>query len=304
MTEAHDLEPVPTAGAVAVHHAPDDLERWVTGWLASYRSPATRRAYYDDLRAFTGWLASTAGVDDLRRVDRRTVDAYALHLEAGYAPATVARRLAALSSFYRFGQLEHGHDGPNPAERVRRPKLPNYSPRLGLNLSTAPPVIAAAEAAGTEARAVVALCFFAALRVSEALAVTGADIVTEAGHTVVRVTSKGGRADLVPLSPAAVRLLEPAMLAAGDGPLLAGVDRFKARRIVAQLGKAAGLDGLTVHDLRHGAVTCSLEAGEPLHRVQQLARHASPLTTQRYDHSRDRLDASAAYGLARAIASS
>lgn len=298
-----DLEPVAVTAGVAVVDGPDRTARWVTGWLASFRSERTRSAYYADLRAFVVWLRETAGTDDLAGVDRRTVDAYALHLEAaGYAPATVARRLASLTSFYRFGQTEHGYDGSNPVERVRRPKLPNYSPRLGLNLTTAPPVIAAAEAAGTEARTIVALCFYAALRVSEALAVTGADITTEAGHTVVRVTSKGGRHDLVPLSPAAVRLLEPAVAAAGTGPLLPDVDRFKARRIVARIGRTAGLEGLTVHDLRHGAVTCSLEAGEPIHRVQQLARHASPMTTQRYDHSRDRLDASAAYGLARAVA--
>jgi integrase len=68
------------------------------------------------------------------------------------------------------------------------------------------------------------------------------------------------------------------------------------------MGKRAGLSyRLTPHDLRHGAATCSLEAGEPIHRVQQLLRHASPVTTQRYDHSRNRLDASAAYGLARAV---
>lgn len=301
MTELHDLEHV-AGGGVEVIAGPDRIAEWVTGWLASFRSERTRGAYYADLRAFVAWLRTATGSDDLTAVDRRTVDAYTLHLEAArYAPSTVARRLASLTSFYRFGQTDHGYAGSNPAERVRRPKLPNYSPRLGLNLTTAPPVIAAAEAAGPEARALVALCFFAALRVSEALAVTGADMSTEAGHTVVRVTSKGGRHDLVPLSPAAVRLLEPVMAAAGPGPLLPDLDRFKARRIVAQLGRRAGLEGLTVHDLRHGAVTCSLEAGEPLHRVQQLARHSSPVTTQRYDHSRDRLDASAAYGLARAV---
>ena len=52
---------------------------------------------------------------------------------------------------------------------------------------------------------------------------------------------------------------------------------------------------------RHGAATCALEAGEPLHRVQQLLRHKDPRTTERYDHSRDRLDKSAAYGLGRAL---
>jgi integrase len=190
----------------------------------------------------------------------------------------------------------------NPASNVRRPKLPKYSTRLGLNLATAPPVIKAAERLEAEHRGLVALCLFAGLRVSEALSVKAENIRDEAGHKVLEVVSKGGRSDLVPLSPPAMRLLSDLLNSHPVGLLFPGVDRFKASRMVAALGKEAGLDRpLTPHDLRHGMVTCSLEAGEPLHRVQQLARHASPVTTQRYDHSRDRLDSSAAYGLARAL---
>lgn len=277
------------------------LEPVVLAWLGSFSSAKTREAYSYDLRRFAEWLEHhNAGT--LFTASRAHVDLFARSLEkAGYKPATRARWLSSLSSFFAYS-CSVGVLSVNPAAHVRRPKLPSYSPRLGLNLDTAPRVVAAAERLGAEHRALVALCLFTGLRVSEALSVSAESIREEAGHRVLEVVSKGGRSDLVPLSPAALRLLEGVLEMYPSGPLFPGVDRFKASRMVAAIGKEAELGRpLTPHDLRHGAVTCALEAGEPLHRVQQLARHASPVTTQRYDHSRDRLDSSAAYGLARAI---
>jgi integrase/recombinase XerD len=277
------------------------LEPLVFAWLGSFSSPKTREAYRYDLRRFAEWLEHhEAGT--LLTASRAHVDLFARSLEqAGYKPATRARWLSSLSSFYDYS-CSVGAMSVNPAANVRRPKLPNYSPRLGLNLDTAPKVVAAAERLAPEHRALVALCLFTGLRVSEALSVRAESIREEAGHRVLEVVSKGGRSDLVPLSPAALRLLGDVLELHPSGLLLPEMDRFKASRLVAAIGKEAELGRpLTPHDLRHGAVTCALEAGEPLHRVQQLARHASPVTTQRYDHSRDRLDSSAAYGLARAI---
>lgn len=276
-------------------------ESLAMGWLASFSSPKTREAYAYDLRRFSEWLAHyDAG--SVLTATRSHLDLFARGLEkSGYSPSTRARWLSSLSSFYAYS-CSVGAITENPASHVRRPKLPNYSPRLGLNLDTAPKVVAAAERLTPDHRAIVGLCLFTGLRVSEALSVKAGDIREEAGHRVLEVTSKGGRRDLVPLSAPALRLLAEVLEERPEGPLLGGMDRFRAFRLVAQLGKEAGLiQKLTPHDLRHGAVTCALEAGEPLHRVQQLARHASPVTTQRYDHSRDRLDSSAAYGLARAI---
>lgn len=311
MTENPTTLPAPTDPVSTADYSPgshalavpgSDLRTLAGMWLATFRSERTRSAYGSDLQAFSVWLADR-GVASVLEAVRAHVDLYAGELaEHGYAPATQARRLSSLASFYGYLQTEHGYDR-NPAANVRRPKLPAYSPRLGLNLTTAPKVIQASERMTAEHRALVALCLFAALRVSEALSVRAEDLTTEAGHRVLRVTSKGGRVDLVPLSPVALRLLSEVLEAHPTGPLLPGVDRFQARRMVAAIGREAGLtEALTSHDLRHGAVTCSLEAGEPIHRVQQLARHASPVTTQRYDHSRDRLDKSSAYRLAQALA--
>ena len=286
--------------------APADLgtfEEVARGWLLSKVSPRTRQAYHADLGRFFYFLQEHR-LGPVLQATRQQVDLFARFLEAspkGYAPATRARVLSSLSSFFDYA-CSTGVLRLNPAAHVVRPKLPNYSPRLGLDLDTAPKVISAAQRLSPEHRALVALCLFAGLRVSEALSVEAGDIRTEAGHTVLEVTSKGGRRDLVPLSAPALRLLSEVLEAHPEGALLPGVDRFRAYRMISALGKEAGLGRqLTPHDLRHGAATCAREAGVPLEEVRDLLRHASVTTTQRYDHARKRLDSSAAYGLARAL---
>lgn len=281
--------------------------RWeqVAGaWLASFGSANTREAYRRDLTTYAGYLVGL-GIEDPLTAGRPAVDMYARHLEAlGRSASTRARNLAAIGSFYGYASTE-GLIDRNPAASVRRPKVSQESPRLGMTADEARRVIAAAEVATPAHRAIVGLCLFAGLRISEALAVTPADLRTEAGHTVVSVLGKGGKLANVPLAPQAVRLLEDALTVAetDGGRLIRGtrgtIDRHQALRMVEALGRTAGLGhALRPHDCRHACATLSLEAGAPLHRVQDLLRHSSPVTTQRYTAHRDRLDGSAAYNLA------
>jgi site-specific recombinase XerD len=93
-----------------------------------------------------------------------------------------------------------------------------------------------------------------------------------------------------------------------DGPLLLTqggdrLDRHDAARAIRRLARAASLDKpLSPHGLRHSFVTLALEAGVPLHRVQDAAGHADPRTTRRYDRARHALDGHASYALASFIA--
>ncbi len=57
-----------------------------------------------------------------------------------------------------------------------------------------------------------------------------------------------------------------------------------------------------MHALRHGFITDALEAGVPLHVVQDAAGHRDPRTTQRYNRRRGRLDGHPAYTVAAAMA--
>jgi site-specific recombinase XerD len=277
-------------------------------WLMAYESPRTREAYGDALGLFATFIAEhRAG--DVMTATRSHLDAWARAMEAAeLKPATRARNLAALSSFYTFAVSE-GVLAANPASAVRRPKVSDKSTRLGLTLETSRQVLKAAEAMSATHKAAVALLLCAGLRASEACNVTAAHIGESLGHTVLAVKGKGGEVSPVVLSPVAMRLLSEALAAASSGGHLLQdttgkpLNRFQLGRIVARIGKKAQLGRvLTPHDLRHGCITSALEAGEPIHLVQAHARHASPVTTQRYDRNRGLLDNSAAYGLGRALA--
>jgi integrase/recombinase XerD len=79
----------------------------------------------------------------------------------------------------------------------------------------------------------------------------------------------------------------------------------EAYRTVQRLARSAGIahaDRITPHSLRHTAITSALDAGSPLRDVQDLAGHADPRTTRRYDRGRHNLDRSPAYALAAYLA--
>lgn len=293
---------VPRAGQVAVLDTSEDLRHLAGAWLAAFPSPHTRAAYRRDLQAFESFVTDHGG--GLLAATRPVLDLWARHLEAlNLSPATRARRLAAVSSFYRYA-VSAGVLQASPAVYVRRPVVPTDSPRTGLTVAQAQALIAEAECGTPADRALVALCLGAGLRVSEALAVTPADITDDRGHRVVIVAGKGGRVRRVPLSPRVQDLLASALEGcAPTVPVIALPDRFAALRRIETLGRQAGITHrLRPHDLRHTAATLALDAGAPVHRVQDLLGHASPTTTQRYVAARERLDGSAVYVLADALA--
>ncbi len=276
-------------------------EGWLGRWLASQQSPHTTDAYRRDLADFVQWLADRT---DLLAVDRGTVDLYRRHLETvGLKPATIARRLAALSSFYDYLHYEQVVR-VNPVGRVKRPKTSDLSPRQWLDRDQARHCLQVAADLSPVHSALFGLCLLAGLRVSEALGLSIENLGEAQGHKVATVTRKGGRSESVVLSESCMALLAPVIGGRQSGPVIVGprggtVDRHRAARLVAEVGRQAGLSQrLVPHDLRHTCGVLSLKAGAPLDRVQQQLGHADPRTTQRYTHHLDSLDNAAAYDLA------
>lgn len=275
-------------------------------WLASFASDNTRAAYRRDLRDFLGFCDGHNV--ELTAVTRPVVDAYARALEAdGKSPATVARRLSALASFYTYLVDEAVLDA-SPVDRVRRPRVSGESPRLGLDRGEAKAVLDAAADAGPRDHALVALLLLNGLRVSEAVSIDIEDLDTERGHRIVGVIGKGGRRRVAPLAPRTIDAVEQAIGERTGGPVLtdaAGgrLNRHQASRIVRRVARRAGIrKTVTPHSLRHTAVTLALEAGVELHVVQDAMGHASPETNRRYDRARHALDGHAAYALAQHLA--
>ena len=141
------------------------------GWLLAYGNSKTRTEYARDWRQWAAWCADR-GLHPLA-AERGHVDAYARTLEeAGYAPATVGRRLTALSSFYTYGVQEELL-ARNPVAYVRRPKVSGDSQALGLDRPTALAFLRTAEASCSRDGLLANLLLLNGLRVSEA---TGAQI--------------------------------------------------------------------------------------------------------------------------------
>lgn len=306
-TEPGGTEPVPRSEAMA-------MTRLGAGWLLGYGSAHTRRAYARDLATWTRWCARLDV--DPRDAARVHVDAFARHLteDLALAPATVSRRLAAVSAFYRWCVLET-HLPTNPAVHVRRPEVdPDTSTTLGLTAAQARALLTAAADHSPRMRALVALLLVDGLRISEALALDVDQVRGyDRGHRVVTLRRKGGRTARAALPPLVADALDNYLTGRAaetdqevSGPLF--VTRTGARwragnaaRALTTLATRTGIPDaarVTPHALRHAAITLALEAGVPLHEVQDFAGHRDPRSTRRYDRARGRLDRHASYTLA------
>lgn len=300
------LERLATADLGTDPAEPDRWARACAGWALTLANPNTRAAYRRDVKAWHAWTAER-GVPPWQ-AQRPHVEAWARSMEAdGLAPATRARRLAAVASLYRYAE-DAGEVSADPTARVRRPKVSATSTTDALDRDQAAALLDAAERAGPRDLAALCLLVLNGLRVSEVAALDVTDLGTEGGHRFVRVRGKGDRLDRVPLAPRTVAALDAHRAERTTGPLVldnAGgrLDRHKLARIVARVARAAGLPSTpTPHVMRHTAVTEALRAGVPLHLVQDLARHADPRTTRRYDRAARSLDQHATYALAAHLA--
>jgi integrase/recombinase XerC len=263
-------------------------------------SELTTKSYREDLEALVEYLTDLQGrmpaPQDVTTVDLRGYIA-ALH-EAAYAKTTIARRLASMRSFFRFGQREGWTKG-NPAKPLRNPRksrsLPHFlSSEDILKLLGAPPV---AETLGLRDRAILETLYSAGLRVSELAGLNDGDLDLPGG--ALRVRGKGRRERVAPVGSYAIAALEdwraarklsPKEKQGPQAPVF--VNKFGRRLTTRSVGrllekylKITGLDRRTTpHTLRHSFATHLLDAGADIRSVQELLGHKSLVTTQIYTH--------------------
>ena len=265
--------------------------------LATTRSPRTVEAYRRDLGAFSAWLEAPPGNASTRDLERYLAELRASEL----APATIARRAAAIRAFYRHLVLL-GVRPDNPAAEVALPRRRRPLPRT-LSPGEAERLIEAA--AGTTPRALrdhalLELLYGAGLRVSEAIGLERASVDLE--QRLVRVVGKGDKERVVPIGRRAADALRR-YLARGRPHLDrrhrrelflnaqgGGLTRAGAFLIVRRTAAKAGLDPERVHPhlLRHSFATHLLEGGADLRSVQEMLGHADLATTELYTHVSDR----------------
>jgi integrase/recombinase XerD len=159
----------------------------------------TRNAYSRDLREWFTWC-SDHDLDPLAAT-RGHVDAFARTIaEVDHrSPATVARRLSTLSSFYRYAEGEDAVTR-NPVTHVRRPKVGTDTVSTGLDADEMTALIHAARADSPRSHALVLLLGMNGLRISEVLDADVDDLTTERGHRVLMVTRKGGKKATIPIA--------------------------------------------------------------------------------------------------------
>ena len=252
-------------------------------------SPHTVRSYRSDLLEFKTFVGGDQTLDG---VDQRTVRAYLAHLHSrGLEAASVARKLAALRSWFRF-LVRRGVLAKNAAREVRSPRLPKKLVSfLPIDEATAL-VEAKAVGGGERARdvAVLELLYATGLRVSELVGLD-LDAVDRSARTV-RVLGKGRKERIVPFGGQAARALEAYLgrRAESRGPLFVNRrgGRLTVRAIHTIVRRSAAAAGITrrvsPHTLRHTFATHLLDAGADLRAIQEFLGHSRLSTTQRYTH--------------------
>jgi len=252
----------------------------------------TRRAYGVDLGQFVEWT----GERPPGEIRHRDVRRYAAGLSSsGAAPATVARKLAAIRGLFDF-LVRTERVGQNPADLVSSPKREEKLPRVlsAEQVRTLLEGIPARTPLELRDRAMLELAYSCGLRCEEIISLDlGAlDFETEQ----LRVLGKGSKERLLPVGEPAQRALqrycergrhalagdprERALFLSKSGRRLSNSD--VTRRLGLWVREAALAAGVSPHSLRHSFATHLLEGGADLRTIQELLGHASISTTQVY----------------------
>ncbi len=266
------------------------------------------RCYAADLANWGEWLSRQQS--DVLSADRDQVHAYIADLHDQLAPSSVARRLSALRSLYRY-LIVRGRLKASPVEGLRGPKQAKTLPKMlsvdeVIALLTLPlegddgdPALQLRDVALIE------LMYGAGLRVSE---LTGLDLLSvDLLERLVRVRGKGKKTRIVPFGgkareallawlPARAELLsrcKEAGKALTDAHKALFLNwrgtRLSSRSVGRMLEKRCAQSGMhkviNPHALRHSFATHILDAGGDVREVQELLGHARLSTTQRYTHA-------------------
>jgi integrase/recombinase XerC len=270
-------------------------------------SENTLRSYGADLGQFRDfllskglWVDEPTGDIAVDRIDHLAIRSYLSHLYRSHKKSSLARKLAAQRSFFRY-LVREGTLRQSPAEFVATPKqgktLPKFLPvDQVFSLLNAPekPSIW-----GARDQAILEVLYSSGIRVGELVGLSEGDVDYTLG--ILRVFGKGGKERVVPVGGKALAALQNYLSKraevlnrtktdGGKTPLfinplggrLTGrsIDRILKRQIL----KSGLARKISPHALRHSFATHLLDAGADLRAIQEMLGHVSLSTTQRYTH--------------------
>jgi len=270
--------------------------------LERHLSANTIAAYRADLIHLATFLHRSSS--SLENADHSLLRRFLAQQHAlGYARASIARRVGAIHTFYRWA-VDEGTIAHDPSLLLGRPKVANRLPTV-LRAREAADLVEVPDADETDDpieravalrdRAILELLYGSGLRVSEVTSLRRDDLDLDGARVLVR--GKGSKERRVPVSDDAV-LAVRAWLADGrvhlaadaGGPLFLNRKHkpMSPRDVRAMVDGYAGvlLPGRRIgpHTLRHSYATHLLEGGADIRAVQELLGHSSVATTQRYTH--------------------
>ena len=258
-------------------------------------SAYTVRNYTKDLLEFFGFV-SESGIDTLKKVNKQTLRAYLARLmEQGFAKSSIARKLSAIRSFYRYLMREELISA-SPAATTVSPKLDKRLPTF-LTLEEAKRLVESpdnTQPQGQRDRALLEMLYASGLRVSELVNINVEQINLATNE--IMVWGKGAKERVVLIGEPAAQALNT-YINDGRRVLLGGKrnnalfvsrygERILIRRVQKILNKYSRNINKSVHPhvLRHTFATHLLDGGADLKVVQELLGHADLSSTQIYTH--------------------
>lgn len=258
--------------------------------------PNTVDAYLSDVNKLVDFLggdekALGATLEDLRLFLASLAD-------VGINARSQSRIISSLRSFYAFLKLD-GFIESDPAELLRSPKIGMRLPDV-LTLQEIDDIINAIDLSkreGQRNRAILEVLYSCGLRVSEVCGLRLSDLYLDEGF--IRVTGKGDKQRLVPISDRAVAELEAYFVDRNMIPIKKGYEDFVfiSERLKKPLSRImvfhfikelVGLVGIkknvSPHTFRHSFATHLLEGGANLRVIQAMLGHESISTTEIYTH--------------------
>ncbi|EAX48676.1 tyrosine recombinase XerC [Thermosinus carboxydivorans Nor1] len=277
--------------------------------LEKNASPHTVKSYREDIEHFWEFALQHNGSEVLfAAITPMLIRAYLARLKADdYARTTIARRIAALRSFYRF-LCREGLVDTNPFKLVHTPKIEKKLPVFLDEREVAELLeLPADDVLGRRDAAILELLYATGIRVAELTGLKTSDV--DLVSRFVIVCGKGAKERIVPIGRTAAAALERYLADARPrlyskwrkeqhqflfinskgGPL---TDRSVRRIIDKYIANLAVAKKVSPHTIRHTFATHMLNNGADLRSVQEMLGHVNLSTTQLYTHvTKERLKA-------------
>ncbi len=281
-------------------------------FLENFTSFHTREAYLNDLKQFFSWLKIQKGIDEVQKIERKDIVEFRNHLslEKSQAPKTIARKLAAISSYFDF-LAEKGQILSNPTHSVKRPRREVLHPTSALNKEQILEILEESKKnphSGKMHFALLSTFFTTGLRKSEILKLKVFNYREINENKFLEFQGKGGKVGQKLLHPYCIEaineyldwsrsldsefnkdywLFRPTKNPLNPSNLNKPLNPKTINEIFHHYGKKIGLNfSISPHSARASFISELLNIGIDIYSVAKEVRHSSVKTTEIYDKRR------------------